>query len=118
MENHANFSDLRLACITGNREKVNELLEDESVAINAQDDNKETALHLACRLASGDDWLVKKLLGKGADHLLPNAEGKFAFHIACELGNLTLVQAILNYSARIQQKENLLMASVNDGVSR
>ena len=113
---HSN--ELHLACIEGNKEKVSELLEDETIAINAQDDNKETALHVACRLTSGDDWIVKKLLEKGADHLLSNADGKFAFHIACELGNSDVARAILDHCAPNQhQKENLLTATVNDGVS-
>ena len=117
MEGDADFSDLRLACLAGNREKASELLEDESVAINSRGDNKETALHVACRFASGDDWIVKKLLEKGADPFLPDVEGKFPFHIACELGYSDIVGAILDRCTRKQQKENLLKATDNDGVS-
>ena len=109
--------DLRLACLTGNREKVCELLENQSVAINAQYSNKETALHVACRFASRDDWMVRKLLENGADPFHRNPEGKLAFHIACELGNSDVVQAILDHCVQSHQKVYLLTATINDGVS-
>ena len=49
-------------------------------------------LHLACDRE--DLKLVKEILQKGGGHNLPNFEGDTPLHIACQRGNLAIVELL------------------------
>lgn len=63
------------------------------VEIDAQDKKGETPLHFAC--LNGDPEIVRMLLEKGADCLMPNQENELAIHVACAEGHMEIVKIIM-----------------------
>ena len=91
------LTPLHMACTRGNREAVDILLQAKDIEVNIIDiRNAHAVLHDACIL--GDDWIVEKLLQKGANILLPNDDGMLPLHLACQEGHSEVAKLILQHA--------------------
>ncbi len=89
--NHGNTA-LIWACIHSVKEFASQLVE-LGANLNAQDASGYTALHAAC-ISSDSDWLMKLLLGAGADFEIKNNYGETPLDIAIKRGHVNGVTLI------------------------
>ena len=74
--------------------------------INLQDENGNTALHLA---ATNNNFnVVKQLINHGADVFLKNNDGKTPLHIACDYAHTNQISEIVSEILRNVSKEEMI----------
>ena len=87
-----NFTRLHQACEKGNVVEVQRLIYNEGFKIDAQDDNGDTPLHIACK--AGDRDVVSALMIDGADETLRNDNWYTPADVAMSHGHYDLIKLL------------------------
>ena len=93
---HAERLPLHLAASIGNEKLVNLLYSDLSKNLKDADGNTP----LAKAAEAGSYHVVKFLLDKGADAMLPNSKGEYPLHFAAKSGNEELVKLLYSEACK------------------
>lgn len=89
--------------------------------LNAQNDDGDTALHIACR--NGHAEVAERLVKLGADLFLFNHSGLLAFHVAVCANQLQIVRVMLEFckamcEAHEQQQQQLQQQQQQQGFNQ
>ncbi|KAF6772062.1 hypothetical protein AHF37_09341 [Paragonimus kellicotti] len=83
------------------------LLMDKQVDINKEDNNKEVALHVACKKSKEHEIFILELLNNGADPNKPSKSGRTPLLEICASGSLkALVHAVTTRAGNITVTDN------------
>ncbi|XP_069778381.1 transient receptor potential cation channel, subfamily N, member 1 isoform X3 [Narcine bancroftii] len=91
----AQETPLHIAAQVKDGEKVAEILLKSGADVNAQQENGETAMHIAAR--HGNLKMIQALMEEGGDLTWQSKAGENPLHIAVQHCHVTVVEEILNY---------------------
>ena len=95
------MADIHDAAWEGDFKRVKQLVERESVSVNAPNDFRETPLYVACASYNDNLSLVEFLVGKGADIHASVDDGSTPLHTASWGGRLSIVEFLVGKGANI-----------------
>ena len=112
--NHRGNAPIHTACMNSRLESLKVLLKCESCDPNQQNSKGDTALHIVCRMRTGNELQFFKMLTStpGINPTLENHEGIAPFdvvgddgntllHNACVVGNTTLIELLVKNGANV-----------------